>query len=295
MRRRIFLRNTLATLAATVAVGGGTVIYAGSLEPAWLDIHYQPVVLPRLHPVFDGYRVAHITDLHTDETFMTAERLSEVVQVVNAQDADLILITGDFVTHFLASSATTLAELRHLHARDGVFAVLGNHDHWANPEQIRAILCANHIHELNDAWHTIDRGGGNAVLQLVGMDDLWSDEGVGMTAWTHESRFMRLLKAVPGRGAALLMVHEPDFADVTATHERIDLQLSGHSHGGQVRLPFFGSLQLPPLAHRYPAGMYQIGHLQHYTNRGIGMVPPQFRLNCRPEVAVFELRAPARH
>ncbi|GER87750.1 putative metallophosphoesterase YkuE [Dictyobacter vulcani] len=265
MRRRTFLRNTLATATGTMVVGGGTMLYARSIEPAWLDIHYQRLVLPHLHPVFNGYRIAHITDLHTDETFMTAARLAEVVQVVNEQDADLILITGDFVTRFLTSSATTLAELRHLRARDGVFGVLGNHDHWANPEQIRMILAFNNIHELNDAWHTIDRGGGNAVLQVVGMDDLWSDDGLGMTAWTHEGRFVRLLNAMPAQGAALLMVHEPDFADVTAHHRRIDLQLSGHSHGGQVRLPFYGSLQLPPLAHKYPAGMYNVSDWKFAT------------------------------
>jgi predicted MPP superfamily phosphohydrolase len=86
-----------------------------------------------------------------------------------------------------------------------------------------------------------------------------------------------------------LLVHEPDFADVTAQVGRYDLSLSGHSHGGQVRVPFIGAIRVPPLSHQYPCGLYQVKNLQHYTNRGLGMVAPEVRLNCRPEITVFEL------
>jgi hypothetical protein len=221
---------------------------------------------------------------------MTAERLAQVVHVVNGLKAQLILITGDFVTRLIASSAATLSQLQHLHASDGVFATLGNHDHWAGQSQVTAMLQASGIQVLKDAIHTLNRGSRKAVLHLVGMDDLWTDEPT-QSAWAHEGRLERLLRPLPAEGAALLMVHEPDFADVAAASGRIDLQFSGHSHGGQIRIPFYGSMYLPELARKYQAGMYHIKALQHYTNRGLGMIDPQVRLNCRPEIAVFELLA----
>jgi predicted MPP superfamily phosphohydrolase len=88
-------------------------------------------------------------------------------------------------------------------------------------------------------------------------------------------------------GAAILLVHEPDFADIAATAGRIDLQLSGHTHGGQVRIPGYGALHLPRLGKKYQAGLYQVNTMLHYTNRGLGMMEPQVRFNCRPEITVF--------
>ena len=146
---------------------------------------------------------------------MTAERLAQVVRVLNSLKVQLILITGDFVTRLLASSAATLSQLQYLQAPDGVFATLGNHDHWAGQQQVTTILQANGIHVLKDTLHTLDRGSRKAVLHLVGMDDLWTDEPT-QSAWAHEGRLERLLRQVPVEGAALLMVHEPDFADVAA-------------------------------------------------------------------------------
>lgn len=290
MRRRTFLQGTLATTAGTVVAAEGSILYVRDVEPKWIDVHEIPVYLTRLDPAFNHYRIAHITDLHTDDTFMTAERLAQVVRVLNSLKVQLILITGDFVTRLIASSAATLSQLQYLRAADGVFATLGNHDHWAGQQQVTAILQTNGIHVLKDTLYTLNRGSRKAVLHLVGMDDLWTDEPT-QSAWAHEGRLERLLRQVPAEGAALLMVHEPDFADVAAASGRIDLQFSGHSHGGQIRIPFYGSVYLPELARKYQAGMYHIKALKHYTNRGLGMIDPQVRLNCRPEIAVFELLA----
>jgi predicted MPP superfamily phosphohydrolase len=99
----------------------------------------------------------------------------------------------------------------------------------------------------------------------------------------------QLTTSLPGEGAAILLVHEPDFADVAAYNQRIDLQLSGHSHGGQVRIPFYGPLILPALSRTYPKGLYSISNMLLYTNRGLGMLPPQLRFGCRPEIAVMDL------
>ncbi|GHO51114.1 metallophosphoesterase [Ktedonospora formicarum] len=139
---------------------------------------------------------------------------------------------------------------------------------------------------MNDKIYTLHRGA--AMLHLVGMDDLWPNAGGPIrSVWEHKSRLERLLELFPDQEVTILLVHEPDFADVAAVTERIDLQLSGHSHGGQVRLPFLGAPIVPPLGQKYVAGYYTIKSMQHYTSRGLGMLPPQMRLNCRPEIAVF--------
>lgn len=128
------------------------------------------------------------------------------------------------------------------------------------------------------------------MLHIVGMDDLWPEnEGDPVPVWTHQPLLEELTAKLPDTGAAILLVHEPDFADVAAQNSRIDLQVSGHSHGGQVRIPFHGPIVLPPLSRRYAQGLYQTKNLIHYTNNGLGMLPPQIRFGCRPEIALFEL------
>jgi len=242
--------------------------------------------LPHLNPAFHGYRLVQLSDLHTDDSWMTAERVAQIVKLVNEQKPDLIVITGDFVTDILPSSSKTLAALHHLQARDGTFAILGNHDHWSDPDKVRQLLQANGIYELNDAAHTISRHN-TAMLHIVGLDDLWPDPHYLEPVWQHTERLKLLVQTIPPTGAAILLVHEPDFADVAAANGRFDLQLSGHSHGGQVRVPFYGTLEVPRLARKYPSGMYRTGTMQHYTNRGLGMIQPQVRMNCRPEITVF--------
>jgi len=99
-----------------------------------------------------------------------------------------------------------------------------------------------------------------------------------------------VLALLPDEGCAILLAHEPDYADISAPTGRFDLQLSGHSHGGQVILPFIGPPILPSYSHKYPVGQYQVGSMIQYTNRGLGTVAPMVRFNCRPEITVFTLR-----
>lgn len=294
-RRKFLTRSIKGTFAAAVglsAAGTGTAYYASHLEPSWFEVTHQQLHLPRLTKAFAGYRLVQITDIHSDYTFMTSERLSSIVQTVNTLQADLIVITGDFVTDYLPGLEGTLAELRKLRARDGVFGVLGNHDHPAGVEWIRGCLRANNIQELANKTYTLRRG--TEMLHLVGMDDLWpSNKGTPAPIWSHLPLLQQLTTSLPNEGAAILLVHEPDFADVAAHEGRCDLQLSGHSHGGQVCLPFYGPIKpvLPALSRNYPRGNYTIGKMMLYTNRGVGLLNPQVRFNCRPEIAVMDLYA----
>jgi predicted MPP superfamily phosphohydrolase len=127
--------------------------------------------------------------------------------------------------------------------------------------------------------HTLERGG--SLLHIAGVDDVWE----------RQDRLDLVLDRLPAEGGAILLAHEPDFADTSAATGRFDLQISGHSHGGQVIAPFAGPLRLPHLGRKYPLGLYRVGDMLQYTNRGVGMVYPYVRFNCRPEITLFTLRA----
>jgi predicted MPP superfamily phosphohydrolase len=200
--------------------------------------------------------------------------------MVNRQSPDLVVITGDFVTTMAGHFAADLvAALGALVPRQATLAVLGNHDHWTDATAVRQIIAESGIVELSNTVYTLRRGA--AMLHIAGVDDVWE----------RQDRLDLVLAQLPAEGAAILLAHEPDFADASAATGRFDLQLSGHSHGGQVIIPFRGPLVLPPHAHKYPVGRYQVGEMVLYTNRGLGKISPHVRFNCRPEIAVFTLQS----
>jgi predicted MPP superfamily phosphohydrolase len=111
--------------------------------------------------------------------------------------------------------------------------------------------------------------------------------------WEGSPRLGLVAPQLPEGDAAILLAHEPDFADSSAGTGKFDLQLSGHTHGGQVVLPFFGPPVLPHLGSKYPSGLYRIGDMYQYTNRGVGMAKLPIRINCPPEITIFQLKSAA--
>jgi predicted MPP superfamily phosphohydrolase len=249
------------------------------VEPRWDEVERIEMPLPRLEKPFDGYRIAQLSDIHLGDG-MSRARLEGIVAKTNALGADLIVITGDFVSGNGPRWAADLTgALRGLHAPDGVLAVLGNHDIWADARVIRRALRDAGIRELPNDVHVLRRG--HAQTFIVGADD----------PWYGKARVAPIARRLPPEGAAILLAHEPDFADVFCQLGRFDLQLSGHSHGGQVCAPFLGPIHLPKYGQKYPRGQYQVGDMILYTNRGIGSSGIPVRFNCRPEISLFTLRA----
>lgn len=244
----------------------------------WFDVNHLRLDLPYLPTAFDGYRLTQISDLHLG-TWLDREKLLAAIEQVNGTDPDLIAITGDFVTYysdrFLIDLEDSLCRLR---ARDGILAILGNHDHWTEPTRIRACLNACGIHVLQNQVVALKRG--EARLHIAGLDDVM----VG------KDDLDQVLSALPSEQVSILLAHEPDIADRTSSTGRFALQLSGHSHGGQINLPGLGSLYLPSYGKKYPAGLQQVNGMLLYTNSGLGTAEIQFRFNSRPEIAVFTLK-----
>jgi uncharacterized protein len=279
--RGIYRRVLLGAALGVLLLGG--LVYVRKVEPEDVEVVPVSLVLPRLDAVFEGYRIAQISDIHADG-WMTPGRVLSLVNLVNAEAPDLVAITGDFATYsrfrsLIRHASRLIAPLRRLQATDGVVAVLGNHDHKTDARTVRRVLAASGVIELHNAVLTLRRGGES--LYLCGVDDL--KEGA--------PRLDRALERLSEEGAAVLLAHEPDFADESAATGRFDLQLSGHSHGGQVGVPLLRYPFLPKLSRKYPTGLYRVGDMFLYTNRGLG-AHPRFRFNCRPEITVFTLRAP---
>jgi predicted MPP superfamily phosphohydrolase len=277
--RRELLRRAAGLALVAGAMGVAGLEYTRTIEPSWIEITSVPVRMPSMAAAFDGYRIAQISDLHLGD-WLTPAQLAQVVRTVNGVGADLVAVTGDFITSHAPKHAQDLiTTLRDLRARDGVTGILGNHDHWSNAAVIRNVIAESGMLDLDNAVHTLQRG--SALLHVAGVDDIWE----------RKARLDDVLAAMPREGAAVLLAHEPDFADTSAASGRFGLQISGHSHGGQIIVPFIGPLELPLYAKQYPLGRYQVGQMTQYTNRGIGMLQPHVRFNCRPEITVYTLVA----
>lgn len=279
--RRQFIKVSLVSSLATTVAGVGSFAYAHDIEPENLEIVPVEVILPRLASAFDNYRLVQISDIHMG-TGMTPQRLAHIVDMVNTQQPDAVAITGDYVTvgDIQPLLPTLIGSLSKLQSHDGTFAILGNHDHWTDPDAIHGMLRQAGVNDLSNTSVPIQRG--NALLHFAGVDDFWE----------KQDRLDTVLAGLDGNDCAILLAHEPDFADVSAASGRFDLQISGHSHGGQVRWPIINRpITLPRYSTRYPVGRYQVQNMIQYTNRGVGTIAPAVRFNCRPEITVFTLRA----
>lgn len=274
-------RLTLRFLGFCLLLLCCALVYAKYIEPDWIDINSLQVTLPHLSAEFNGYRIVQISDIHRDTRWMSQKRFRNIISLVNQQKPDLIAITGDFVTQYSPSIIPTLKfDLKRFIAKDQTVAVLGNHDYRNNYKAIIQAIEESGILYLKNDFYTIRRG--SSMLHIAGADDIWYGE----------PRLDLILKQLSNEGAAILLAHEPDFADSSAATNRFDLQLSGHSHGGQIRLPFITELFLPVLGKKYYSGRYQVGNMIQYTNRGLGMIGIYMRFAARPEITVFTLVTP---
>lgn len=238
------------------------------------------VAIAGLGPAFDGYRIVQISDLHMGH-WLNSERLEGVVTMINRLEPDLIAITGDFISYSLAQVEQEMtAALSRLQAQDGIVAVLGNHDHWFDPQGVRDVLRRAGVRELANDVLSLRRE--EVTLHIAGVDDIL----VGA------DDLQAVLARLPEEGPAILLAHEPDFADVSAATGRFALQLSGHSHGGQILIPSLGPLR-GTLFRKYPLGRYQVGDMVQYTNPGIGTHVLRLRINVPPEITVITLHSTA--
>ena len=270
------LRSIVHTPAGIKALSISRYFYRPNLKD-WVDTNRIPIAIPGLPHEFDGYSLIQLSDFHLG-TWLTRNYLLDAVEQVNQLKPDLIALTGDFVTYkperFLDDLSASVSRLS---AQDGIVAVLGNHDHWTDPELISKCLKQSRVTVLANHIFPVQRG--DSTLYIAGLDDFM----------VEKDDMERVLEGLQDGTKAILLAHEPDYAEISSKTSRFYLQLSGHAHGGQIVIPGKGPLYLPSHARKYPAGMYNVDGMLLYSNSGLGTAELQFRYNSRPEIALFTL------
>ncbi|MBP1961713.1 metallophosphoesterase [Paenibacillus aceris] len=276
--RRNFLKKGAVLAGSLLAAGGLVGSYSSYIEPKWYDFTRITLSFERLPNSFHGLKLVQFSDLHIGHHF-NLQDLEHIVTLINKEKPDILTFTGDlFDAQITEDPALTSKLLASLEAPLGKWAVLGNHDKWVDTNQTLPILQEGGFQTLLNAFNKIAYKGQS--IQIAGVED----------KLTGKPDITKTLHGANAQMFTLLLSHCPDFANEAAAFP-IDLQLSGHSHGGQVRLPVVGALFTPLQGKNYVMGLYEVPNskLLVYTNRGIGTTFLPFRFLCRPEITVITL------
>ena len=274
LTRRGFLKLTGTALAAALVTTSGVVGVANqAYEPV---IRRVTIPVTRLKPALDGFRIVQMTDFHM-YPYTTTGLVRKSVALANSLFPDLTVLTGDYVWRIPEGAEDLAAILEGLNARYGVYSVLGNHDIWLDVQLVMQAFARHRLPMLINQGFPITVG--KASLYLAGLDD----------GWSGHPDLNAAMDGAPPSAPVILLYHEPDLADQVSLDPRLTLQLAGHTHGGQVRLPVRGPLILPYLGRKYDYGLYRVNDMWLYTSGGIGMISVPYRYNCPPEVTEFTL------
>jgi predicted MPP superfamily phosphohydrolase len=278
MSRRTFIKRGSLVATGFLAMCG-VPFYAYFGERKWVETERVEIFLRRLPSSFDGIRIAHFSDVHYG-FYYGPEDLARLVKTIAALNADLIVFTGDlFDGEVIPFAEECTSLIKQLNAPLGKFASMGNHDYYTGSDRVYDVYEAGGFEVLRNRHVTIQMSG--QAIQLAGVDDmLLGDPDLNLT-----------LGRIDPATFTVLLAHEPEFADYHHPHS-VDLQLSGHTHGGQIRIPLVGEIITPPGGKKYVQGLYPLKEYERYiyTNRGIGTSHIPIRLFCRPEVTLLTLR-----
>ncbi len=260
--------------------GLGSLAYGSLLERHHLVVEESNCPLKNEHADLAGLKIALVADFHFDE-LQEGDFVSKCVEMINDQQPDLIVLCGDYVSHNSKPIEALSEHLAKLNAPLGVFAVLGNHDYWAGANSIARQISKAGIQILRNEAETLRYK--HSPLQIAGLG----------SAWEHEAHFKTALPHSPASGLpVILAVHEPDFYDRVSEDPRLILQVSGHTHGGQVCAPYYGAIRLPSWGKNYVSGLYRRHDSHIYVTRGTGTLFPHVRFCCPPEISLITLAKP---
>lgn len=282
MTRRVMLKRTLGAFLTLFGLSSGGYVYANQIEPSMLDTNMLEIKHPLIPKSFSGKKIVQFSDTHLGFQYNHTQ-FKKLIQKINSLNPDLILFTGDLMDepNRYQQIHKIVPLLQQLKAPLGKYCIYGNHDHGGYGSEIyrNVMESAQFTVLLNDSRPILLKDGSS--IYLVGVDDAMLGKPDIPLALAH----------VPYSKFKILLSHAPDLADLASKYN-IHWQFSGHSHGGQVKLPFFGALIRPPFAEKYPEGYYSIGTkpLSLYVNRGIGTTRLPFRFMAKPELTVFTLQ-----
>ena len=281
--RRAFLTRTAAT--ATGAGAALVAVDASLLAPQRLQLREYSVPIKDLPEAMEGLRIAHVSDTHLGP-FVSHAMVRRTLKQVNALEPDLVLLTGDYIYRHHSFIKDGIGLLSMLEPRAGTLAVLGNHDHWHGAAACREAFAKHRIPLLDNGRVFLDeRGFSNrprrrSPICIAGLGDLWTDH----------TDFGAALGEIPGHIPRIVLSHNPDLGAKAPQETRIDLMLSGHTHGGQVRLPGVG-VPFAPTAYgqRFMGGMCEGSHFPVIVSRGVGIAGIPIRFRVPPEIGLITL------
>ena len=297
--KRSRTKVVIASLAIVLVVGLLALAYGYFIEPYRLVVNSSEIKIPNWNKAFDGLKIVAISDIHGGSNGVDEAKLRSVVEAANTQDADLIVLLGDYVSQTgprgedgkraLQMPVRTIAEnLAGLRSRLGVFAVLGNHDGWYGDSEIAGELTAHGIKVLNGEVAIVQRNG--ATLRILGLKD-----HMKVGKWqTYTADARSLLAPTDGMGDVLALEHSPDVAEIitdgVVISRDLRLMIAGHTHGGQVWLPVLGRPIVPSsYGQRFAAGHMKDRGLNIFVTTGIGTSVLPFRFMVPPEIAVLTI------
>jgi predicted MPP superfamily phosphohydrolase len=252
--------------------------YGVLVRRRWFRTVEREIRVPGLDPRLDGLRIAHLSDLHIGTLTPRSWGLSWAA-AANRAAPDIAVVTGDMVTSGVDYHEDVSDVVGALRAPQGVFVSMGNHDYFGEGEPLITLLRRRGVGVLRNEGTVVERGG--ARLWLAGIDD----------TWTGRDDLPRALEQRPAGAATVLLAHDPTRFDAAAD-AGVEVVLSGHTHGGQVAVPFaYRALSLASIAHKYNVGLYRRGRATLYVHPGLGTTGPPIRLGIAPEVTLLVLRA----
>jgi uncharacterized protein len=278
--RRQFLKKSISFMRSGFVMTLSGYFYARFIEPKQL-VTTSHVIYHRLIPKsFDGVKIVQFSDTHLGH-FYDLSQLERIVRKINELAPDVVVFTGDLMDepNKYPDTEKIAPVLEKIKAPLGKFSIYGNHDHGGYGTEIYLDIMdkANFKTLINE--HVIIELLDKSKIAIAGLDDMM----------LGKPNFSAMTKDIPPNTYTIALLHEPDGANITASFP-VHLQLSGHSHGGQIQIPFLGPLVTPPLAMQYYEGFYKINDLTLYVNRGLGTTRMPFRFFSLPELTVFTLK-----
>lgn len=272
--RRSFLKLSTSLLVTAMA---STPFYSFFLERFWIEEKHINLSFNRLPDAFSGLKIVHISDLHIGD-FYGKDHVADIVKRVNQLKPDILCFTGDLVEDNVDMLDEITPILKKIRTNLAKIAILGNHDYRAGAEKkVQLCLRNSGFIVLNNENISFARNG--FKIHIAGIEDMMFGN----------PSIEKSIANIPEDHFIIMLAHEPDFAD-TVSQYPIDLQLSGHSHGGQILIPFIGPIFKPDGAKNYLKGLQKVSNTMLYTSRGIGTTFLPIRFNCRPEITVFTLK-----
>ena len=278
---KLLLKRILVIFAIILAFLASIYAYSYFIEPNRLVVNEKNLRIANWSAKLNDFKIVAISDVHGGSNYVDEEKLRRIVALANSQNPDLIVLLGDYVSQIggkksdLKMPIETITEnLRGFRAKYGVYAVVGNHDWWFNETKVRAEFERIGVRVLENEVATLEVAG--ETIYLWGIEDYWKNRRVPL----------KIFEAIPSKQNIVAITHNPD--SLLKSRPEISLMISGHTHGGQVKFPFYGAIAFVNDP-RLMEGFVAVDGKKVFVTTGVGMSGPQIRFRVTPEIAVLHL------